>query len=188
MEFFLGLSVWIVAVAVFGLRIVDVTLGTLRTIMVVQGRVMLAVFIGFFEVLIWVAVVSEVIVRVQDNPVLLVAYAAGFGMGNACGIMVERWIGLGTCVIRMITGGDGVAVAKAIRMNGYEATAFPGTGSTGPRTLVFTTCPRRAVDDVVEDVAGVDPEIFYTVERFSQTAQVGPLPHPTGWRGVLKKK
>jgi hypothetical protein len=41
---------------------------------------------------------------------------------------------------------------------------------------------------VVEAAARIDPQLFYTVERFSQAAHVELVPHHTGWRAVFKKK
>jgi len=72
-----------------GARILDVSLGTLRTVSVVRGRVVLAAVLGFFEVTIWVVAVSKVITSF-DNPFNVLGYATGFALGNAVGILIER--------------------------------------------------------------------------------------------------
>jgi len=183
-----ALPVWAAAAGVFLLRITDVSLGTFRTVSVVQGRVGLSVLIGFFEVLIWVLVVSQVIVGVRDNPVLLVAYAAGFSAGNAVGITLERNLAAGSCVLRMIASNGGEKIADALRAAGYLITTFDGKGRDGVRTMLFTSCPRRELPNVLRLVGQLDPRVFYTVERFSRTGYLVPLPDPTGWRAVFKKK
>ena len=99
------LSVWTLAVLIFCLRITDVSLGTIRTIAVVNGRMRLSVLLGFFEVLVWITGISQLIFRLQEHPLLVVAYAGGFAAGNAVGIAVERKVALGHCVIRMISSG-----------------------------------------------------------------------------------
>jgi uncharacterized protein YebE (UPF0316 family) len=188
MEFLNNLPFWLVALAIFSLRIVDVSLGTIRTILVVQGRQVLSVLIGFVEVLVWVTAVSQVIWRIQDNPLLAVAFAAGFATGNAVGIQLERRLALGTCVLRIIAKERGDRVAAALREVGRIVTTFEGHGGDGARTLLYTTCQRRDVSRLIGIAKEIEPNLFYVVDRFSQSGQVGPLPHPTGWRAVLKKK
>ena len=103
MQLLENLPVWLLAVVVFSLRIVDVSLGTVRTIAVVQGWIKLSVVLGFFELLIWIAAVSQVIARVKEQPILMLAFAGGFAAGNAAGILLERVLALGTCVVRIVS-------------------------------------------------------------------------------------
>jgi len=188
MELIDTLPIWVMALLIFFLRILDVSLGTLRTVAVVQGRLVISVLIGFVEVIVWAIAVSQVITRVQESPILLLAFAAGFAAGNACGIALERLIGIGEVVVRMIVSSQPEAIAERIRSMGLALTSFAGQGKDGPRTLMFTTCTRRSLGRVIKEAATLDPQIFYTVDRFSHSAHVNPLPHPTGWRAIFKRK
>ena len=182
-----ALPVAAVAVLIFFLRIVDVSFGTLRTISVVHGRVRVSVVLGFFEVLVWITAVSQVITRINQSPVLLLAYPAGFAAGNAVGILLERRLRLGSCVVRIITARDPGEMAAALRAAGHDVTTFAGQGGGGPRTLIYTTCPRRELADLIARARDRDPALTFAVERFSETSDT-PLPHATGWRGMLKMK
>lgn len=188
MEFLNALPVWSIAVLIFVLRILDVSIGTLRTLTVVQGKTGTAMFLGFFEILIWVTAVSQVVLRLPESPLLVLAYAAGFAAGNACGIMLDRHLAVGSCVVRMITSVEGSRLAERLRQLGHVVTTFGGQGRDGPRTLLFAACPRRELESIVQVARDTDPKLFYTVERFTQADHGTPLPHPTGWRAVLKKK
>ena len=90
-------STLLLGLLIFLARVVDVSLGTIRTIVIVQGKTLVAFVLGFIEVLIWITVVSQVIVSVRSTWYLVLPYAAGFAVGNFVGIMLERWIGMGTC-------------------------------------------------------------------------------------------
>jgi len=188
MDFLYTLPVWITALAIFFLRICDVSFGTLRTIAVVNGRSRLAVFLGFFEVLIWITAVSQVIASVKSNPVLLIAYAAGFAAGNAVGIRLEKRIAMGSCVIRMISPHKGEEIAEKLRGIGFTVTTFDGMGRDGPRTLIFAMCPRKAAKMVVKTAKSIEPQLFYSVEPASEISLWGTMQPATGWRGVFKKK
>lgn len=185
---FMNLPVGVLAVLVFLFRIVDVSLGTVRTLSVVHGRIPLAVFLGFIEVSIWVLAVGQVVTRLSDHPWLVLAFAGGFATGNAVGIRLERYLAMGSAVVRMITRRPADELERAVHSLTTGFTTFHGEGIDGPRTLVYASCPRRALPRLLEAARGVDPDLFYVVERFSELGGLGPLPHATGWRGVLKKK
>ncbi len=58
---------WLLAIAIFAARVGDVSLGTVRTIVVFRGYKFLAAAIGFFEILLWVAAAGQVLTNL-DNP------------------------------------------------------------------------------------------------------------------------
>ncbi len=157
-------QVAIAAFTIFVCRILDVSLGTMRTISLVHGRAVLAVVLGFFEVLVWISVVSQVISEVKTNPVLLLAYAGGFAAGNGIGIALERKIAMGTQVVRIISQHAGPVIAAKIREIGQAVTTFVGEGRDGPVTLIYVTCPRRRVEQILSTAMLLDPQLFYVTE------------------------
>ncbi|UUO07259.1 DUF5698 domain-containing protein [Blastopirellula sp. J2-11] len=190
MQFLVDQPVWVVAIFIFCTRIVDVSIGTLRTISVVQGRLGLSVVLGFFEVLVWTIAISQVITGIGENPVLLFAYAGGFAAGNAVGIRLERMLAMGHVVVRMISPHDGPKAAKALREAGQRVTTFTGEGRDGPVLLIYMNCRRRKLKRLLKIATASDPTIFYTVEpvhSHNEGLNV-PLPHRTGWRAFLKMK
>jgi uncharacterized protein YebE (UPF0316 family) len=78
---FLDLYPWLLPFMIFFGRIIDVTLGTMRIIFVSKGEKLKAPLIGFFEVFIWVVVISQILVRANDL-VSYLSYAAGYAAGN----------------------------------------------------------------------------------------------------------
>lgn len=182
------LPIWGIALAIFWMRVIDVTLGTIRTIAVVHGRARLAVILGFVEISVWFVAVSEAVGRVSENPILIVAFAGGFAAGNAVGIMVERRMAVGSCVVRIISGHKVADVARAVSRIGTMVTTFAGIGETGERSLVYALCPRRSLPELLAVARTEDPTVFYAVERFAETGFLTPTVQPTGWRATFKKK
>ncbi|MBU1699464.1 MAG: hypothetical protein KJ970_17585 [Candidatus Eisenbacteria bacterium] len=188
MPFIDTLPVWVLALSIFCLRITDVSIGTLRTIFVVQGRIRFSVLLGFFEVLIWITAISQVFSHVRQQPYLLLAYAGGFAVGNAVGIFIERKMALGTCELRIISVNRGGEIAEKLRSIGHTLTTFNGEGRDGPRVLLNIICSRREVGSILRAAREIDMEMNYIVERVSDSSSVLPIPHMTGWRAVFKKK
>jgi uncharacterized protein YebE (UPF0316 family) len=182
-----GTSVWALAGLIFLLRIADVSLGTMRTISVVNGRLRLSVLLGFFEILLWVTAISQVILRIREHPALIVAYAGGFATGNAIGITLEKKLALGRSVIRVISV-KGVEIAHALVEYGQVLGVFRSELKGTPTSLVFATLARKNLLQAIAKAREIDPSLVYVVERFSETSHLSPLPGATGWRAVLKKK
>lgn len=169
-------------------RIADVSIGTVRTIMVIQGRRNVAFVLGFFEVLIWLAAVSGVINSISEQPLYAVAYALGFALGNYIGMTVENRLALGRQVVRIITR-QGPEVAAGLREEGWRVTQFDGYGRDGPVQELCIQVGRREAQRMVARARALDQKCYYMIDDIrlasSATAQ---LNHPTGWLGILKRK
>lgn len=181
---------WIIAVLIFALRLIDVSLGTIRTIAVVEGRLKLSVFLGFVEVLVWLAAISQVLGAVSDNIWLMVVYSAGFAAGNAVGIIIERRLAMGGVILRIITRNGTETMISSIRDDVRRLTIFDGFEENEPISLLYIICSRRKLASVVKNAREVDPEMFYAAEPIRETnLQLVPnIPHTHGWRTVFKKK
>jgi uncharacterized protein YebE (UPF0316 family) len=143
-------------------RIADVSLGTLRTVAVINGRKTIAWSLGFAEVLIWVLVVSQVITTVRESWINAIAYALGFATGNFVGILIEQYFAFGRQIIRVFTR-QGSMMATAMRERGLRVTEFDGKGRDGPVAMLFIETERREAAAVVEAARSIDPECYYTI-------------------------
>lgn len=190
MEALFELPVWLVAALIFALRLVDVSLGTCRTIAVVQGRMVMSVLLGFVEVLVWITVVANVIQHASSNVWLLIAYAAGFAVGNATGIYLERKLAFGMVILRIISETSGTELAEALRETVPRVFTFEGLHNGDKMTLLYVPVRRRDASALLERALSVDPHLFYGVDamRESNLMPSPPLPAATGWRATFKKK
>jgi uncharacterized protein YebE (UPF0316 family) len=180
-------SVLLTCLLIVAARIMDVSLGTIRTINVVQGRRALALVLGFFEVLIWLLVVSRVISQIQV-PAYAIAYALGFALGNFVGMTIESRLALGRQVVRIFSR-QGTEMAAAMREAGLRVTQFEGWGRDGPVQELFIEIGRRHAANVIEQARALDPRCFYMIDDIRLVSS----PHaPAGdqmrWTAIVKKK
>jgi uncharacterized protein YebE (UPF0316 family) len=186
----MDMSIILVGLAIFFARIVDVSLGTIRTIAIVHGRTVFAFFLGVLEVSMWILVVSEVIPKVKTDPILIIFYATGFATGSVLGVLVERKLAFGNVVIKFISPNHGLEIAEAIRNTGQPVTVFHGDGMNGPVKLLYIACKRNLLARILQTAQKIEPEIFYTTETpgliRKNSGSVRQL--FTGWRAVMKKK
>lgn len=176
-------------VFIFCARICDVSIGTIRTICVVRGYRMLAAFLGFFEVIIWVMAISGVLLRL-DRWYNVVAYGAGFASGNAVGIWLEQKLALGMQSILLVSQGHSAAVTEALRFAGYPVTEIKGHGRDGEVSVAYVVTHRRETVTAMNVARRIDPNVFCTVNdvRTTDVQVYRDLPRYGGWRSVLKRK
>lgn len=168
-------------------RIADVSLGTIRTVSVINGHRGASWLLGFFEVLIWVLIVSKVIGEVQENPVYAGAYALGFATGNFIGITIETRLAFGEQVVRVFTR-RGREVAEALRRAEYGVTIFEGHGRDGPVEMLFVETRRRRARDVSTIARRIDPKCFLVIDDVRTSSTAWGTQQSGGWRSVLKRK
>lgn len=173
---------------IFCARVADVSLGTFRTICVVRGQRLLAAFVGFFEVLIWLGAISSVVSRL-DRPLNVLAYACGFATGNYVGMWLEAKLALGMQIVRLITGKE-TRMAPQLRQAGYVVTELDGEGRDGTISICFVAAYRRDVPALIEAASQIDPDMLSTVEDVRQTnfLPYHYVPQKSGLSGVLKMK
>ena len=93
---------WVVLpILIFFARVTDVTLGTLRIIFISRGKRNVAPVLGFFEVLIWIVAIGQIVQNLTSVTSYL-AYAAGFATGNFVGMVIEDRLAIGTLIVRVI--------------------------------------------------------------------------------------
>ena len=134
---------------IFLARITDVTIGTIRVILVTRGARKLAPVLGFFEVLIWLIVVSQVM-RNLSNPACYIGYAAGFASGNFFGMWLEEKLAIGMLIVRVITPRKADDLIAAMNEQGYGATSIEATGANGHVNVIFSVVQRSELGKVVE--------------------------------------
>lgn len=192
----LGIEQWLDAHAVlwpffiFFARITDVSIGTVRTIMVVRGRRGIAASLGFCEVIIWVVAVSGVL-RDDLTVVKVLAYGSGFAAGNMAGVWLEQWLAIGMQRVILISRGRHHSVAFGLRLAEFLVTEVPARGGRGEVAMCFLIVPRRQSPHVVRIARSIDPDVQVIVEdvRSTSLSRRGASAYEaTGWRAILKKK
>jgi uncharacterized protein YebE (UPF0316 family) len=149
---------------IFFLRIVDVSIGTFRIVVLMRGQVGLASVLGFLESLTWVAAASVVFANLGD-PIRAVAFAAGFGTGVLVGGLVERRIAMGTAFVRIVASVDAEQAAGPLRKAGFLVTVLNAEGRDGDVRVAFLVLPRRKVKEALALVHEINPDAFVTVEE-----------------------
>lgn len=156
-------SMVILPLFIFFARICDVSLGTLRIVFISKGYKNQAALISFFEILIWIIVITRVIQHI-DNWINYLAYAGGFATGSYVGMLIEERMTLGYDMIRIITRMNPNNLIDALRDEGFGITALKGDGMAGEVGVIYVIIPRSHLKRVSELIRQHNPQALYTIE------------------------
>ncbi|MCF7809965.1 DUF2179 domain-containing protein [bacterium] len=158
------LTVWlIIPTLIFFARIIDVSIGTIRVIFVAKGMKFLAPVLGFFEVLVWLLAIGEILKNLTSWQ-NYIAYACGFAMGNFVGMLIESKIALGNVIIRIITRYEANSLVEALREKNFGVTSIDADGRDGPVKILFTLTTRTSIPKILNIVNEYNPNAFYSIE------------------------
>jgi uncharacterized protein YebE (UPF0316 family) len=154
---------WVLAIAIVGARILDVSLGTIRTIILFRGHRWLAGGLGFLETAIWLVAAGSVIQNL-DRWYLVLAWALGFGLGNVFGSWLEAKLALGHELVRIVSVNPDVDLTPALHEHGFGVVQMPGRRPDGePVEVLLAVASRRRMRRLLDTVRGLDPHAFWTL-------------------------
>jgi uncharacterized protein YebE (UPF0316 family) len=148
-------------VAIFLARLTDVSMGTMRQILIYRGRRKIASFSAFFEIMIWIIAVSRV-VTTSAPFYYMIAYGLGFASGNYLGSYIEEKIALGYLFAYIVPKRTSDLVNK-LREAGFGVTVMHGSGSMGIHPVYNVLFRRKDGQRLVDIIKKYDEEAFYTL-------------------------
>ncbi|WP_159517114.1 DUF2179 domain-containing protein [Sunxiuqinia indica] len=158
---------------IFLARISDVTVGTLRIVMVSKGQKYIAPLLGFFEVIIWLVTMSKIIQNI-DNWVAYVAYGAGFATGNLVGLIIEEKLAVGIVQLQIITRKSADNLIAKLKASGYGVTYHEAQGANEKVAVIYTIIKRNEIKKVTEIMLTYNPNAFYSIEDIKMISKGAP--------------
>ena len=154
-------TVAIVTVLIVVARIVDMTMDTLRTAAIVQGRRVFAACLGFIQAMIYICAIAKVL-QDLDHPTYALAYGLGFALGTYLGIAIEQRLAFGTQLTWLFTR-KGIELGKALLAAGYRVAKVEGHIREGEIAILYVGVPRRETQRLIKDAVAVDENCFCVV-------------------------
>ena len=149
---------WLIVLA----RITDVSLDTIRTVSIIQGRRSFAAVLGFFEAVVYICAVAKVLLN-MNQPVYAVAYGLGFALGTYLGMVIEQRLAFGKQLVFFLTP-KGPELAKVLRAGNYRVAEIKGHTGDGDLTILCVEIPRREARNLVRLASVVDERCVFIVD------------------------
>ena len=171
-EFLASLHPVAVCFLVCAAKIVEITIQSLKTCMMVKGQRLKAAGLGFLECTIWGLVISTIIGTLGDNIFLLLFYCVGYATGLFLGSTIEGKIALGTSSLELIANEDNTGkIIEFLKEQNKGYTVFEGHGSVDKMNMIFIVLPRKETPAVLRDIRRTcDNKVFVVASEVSKYA------------------
>lgn len=168
MDFLLGNSVWVYFVIFFG-KLLEVSISTLRIVLINRGDRIKGSILAFFDVLIWLTITGSVLSSFGDNKLKIVVFAFAFALGNYFGSWLDSKLAFGMSSINVIINEDAIVdvILKNLRNNSFAVTVIDGQGKDGKRKLLIINVKRKYLSKAIKIVTDITSDCFISINDVS---------------------
>ena len=150
---------------IFISKVIENSLGTLRLIVVANGKKGLGAILQFIIALVWVVVTGAVVTNIMEDPLKIVFFALGSYVGSYVGSFIEEKMALGSNMLMAIVDEDyGEEIIEELRINNYAVTVLQGEGKDKGRNVLMIMVPRKKRREIVEIVNSIDSSSMIVAE------------------------
>lgn len=158
------MSLFLLCIKIFFARILDVSLGTLRTIITVKGKNLYAAMIGFIEICIWFTIVREALNTDETSIFVMLSYAAGYSTGTFFGGIISNKVIKGTFSVQVITNKK--ELADIIRKAGYAVSMMNIKGQEETdKYMLYIEINNKSYNDLRDLIKENDNKAFIVVNE-----------------------
>ena len=163
---FLATCTFWVYIIIFLGKIVEVSLGTLRIVLINRGERLIGSFIALIEITLWLIIAGNVLSDYQSDPLKMLAYALAYALGNYVGSWLEERLAFGLCSMQTVVMDQETSdkICEALRQNGFGVTELTAQGRDDEtRFMLISTLRRKLADEAIALVQGIAPNAMITV-------------------------
>ncbi len=165
----------ILPILIFIARLTDVSLSTLRIVLVTMGKRNIAPLIGFVEAFIWLLAIGQIMQNLT-NIMSYLAYAGGFATGTFLGMWIEQRLALGMVMVRIITAKNPDNLISKLKETNYRFTHLKAEGKYGDVGVIFSIVKRKSLPKFLKLINTQNPNAFYTIENIRHVQDTEQIP------------
>lgn len=157
------MDIFITCVFIFFARILDVSLGTLKTLFVIRGNRKLSFILGFFEITVWYIVVNKALGSGKMDIFVATAYSLGYASGAVVGSIIEEKLAIGQLSLQVIIEREHNNLVDVLREKGYAVSTVQCAGINSLKTMLIIEIHRKDLKNVRKIIQSIEPNAFITI-------------------------
>lgn len=149
---------------IFFVRIIDVSLGTVRTIFSVKGKNLIASLIGFAEITVWFLVVKEALNTDENSLWIVFSYASGFSTGTYIGGIISNKFIKSNLGVQVITNNNNII--NILRDNGFGVSVIDIKGKKDEKKyMLYISITNKNYTELEKTIKSYDEKAFIVVNE-----------------------
>ncbi len=149
--FVLGRSVWVYLFIFFG-KILEVSFGTLRIVLINRGERLIGSLMAIIEISLWLVIASGVLSGFHEDFLKGVVYALAYACGNYVGSWLDELLAFGLSSVQIVLRDAYTAknVETCLRAKGFGITALDVHGRDDDHCMLLMTMQRKRLPEVLK--------------------------------------
>lgn len=164
LDFFTGNSIWVYVIIFFG-KIIEVSVATLRLVLINRGERAIGSIVALLEITLWIFVTGTVLMNFQKDLIKVIVLITAFGSGNYLGSLLENKLALGLCSVHVILKEhqDTDDLVEHLRTERFGVTMLDGKGRDGDSKLLMISLKRKRINQALKIIDNNAVNAFVTV-------------------------
>ncbi len=161
------MELFVLCIIIFFGRILDVSLSTVKTVLIMKNRPVIATIFSLIEISVWFLVVREALTRTEGIVWIAIAYAAGFAIGTYVGSIIATKSIKGTVRVQVITTNDDEKIIETIREKGFAVTVVSvrGKDKIKEKFMLYIEVNNKSLKCLKQLIKTIDPQAFIVVNE-----------------------
>ncbi|HQQ40278.1 MAG TPA: DUF5698 domain-containing protein [Clostridia bacterium] len=159
-----GTTIWVYLFIFFG-KILEVSFGTLRIVLINRGERTVGSMIAIIEITLWLVVASSVLTGFREDFLKGIVYAVAFACGNYIGSWLDELFAFGLSSMQVVLPNMEAAKAaeECLRAKGFGLTSLDVHGRDDDRAMLMMTMQRKRLSEALTLVEHSCPGAVVTV-------------------------
>ena len=155
------MNIVILCIEIFFARILDVSVGVLRTIELIKNHTSKAVILAFFEVFIWFLVAREAINTTDFSLLVAIFYSLGYATGTFVGAYISERVIDGVVGVQIVTTKGTDKNINQIKKRGYGVSSI--TLDDKKNKMIFIQINNKQLKNLIKLIKQIDDKAFIFV-------------------------
>ena len=159
------MTLFLLCLKIFIARLIDVSLGTFRTIITIKGKDLFAALIGLVEVTVWFLVVKEALNTTNNSYFIVISYALGFSIGTYIGGKISRLFIKSNLEVQVVLSKKDDNIVNKIRESGYGVTIVEVNGVENNKYMLYIQIKDKSLDRLKKLINSLDKNAFIVINE-----------------------
>lgn len=152
----------IMCLEVFFARMIDVGIGSVRTILLVKGKNFISMVLAFIEILIWFFVAKQTLTSEETNLAIILSYAGGYAVGTYVGGLINKYFVKGTLTVFIITSIDNRDMVDDLKEAGYGVSIISLEDN---KLVLLTELKKKNLNKLKSAIKKIDDNAFIIINE-----------------------
>lgn len=152
----------ILCLEVFFARMIDVGIGSVRTILLVKGKNFISMILAFIEILIWFFVARQTLTSEETNLAIILSYAGGYAVGTYVGGLINKYFVRGTLTAFIVTSLDNRDMVDELKDSGYGVSVISVEEN---KLVLLTEFKKKNLNKLKSTIKRIDDSAFIIINE-----------------------